>query len=63
MIHWEPNSLDASLKKDEFNTAYELIDTLSAPDLRSFSIVFKLLIPPPTTSGTKHSFEISFIIE
>ena len=56
-----PNFSAASLINFGFLTAAELIDTLSAPDLKISEISATFLIPPPTVSGIK-IFSAVFVI-
>ena len=61
-IHWDPNFLEASLTKPTFFTAAVLIETLSAPASNKSVMFWIVLTPPPTVSGTKHSFEVFLTI-
>ncbi len=49
--HCAPKACDNSLISSGRLTADELMDTLSAPFLRSMSTSATLLIPPPTVKG------------
>ena len=54
----EPKISEDSLINLIFSIAAEFMHTLSAPDLRKFSISFIDLIPPPTDSGINKFFEV-----
>ena len=57
-IFADPNFLLASSKNFGLFIAAELINTLSAPALKTCSMSFKLLIPPPTEIGINTSDEV-----
>ena len=54
-MHWLPNLSAASRTNSGLRTAAVLMATLSAPASRSFRISSRVLTPPPTVSGMKHS--------
>ena len=54
-MHWLPNRRAACRTSSGSRTAAELIDTLSAPALKSIRISSRLRIPPPTVSGMKQT--------
>ena len=54
-MHWLPNRRAAWRTSSGSRTAAELIETLSAPALKSARISSRLRIPPPTVSGMKQT--------